>query len=124
MMYDSSLGGCLTALHSSCPDDVVKLTATPLMNVLPLSMWRTKSQELKVRSSASSNLHVMQAFGSSCETFFFVDLCSLLIWRLNCMEELLRCIYVCIFFLLRRLCAVLTNGLLELAHLIFGALSV
>ncbi|XP_058002257.1 serine/threonine-protein kinase ATR isoform X1 [Hevea brasiliensis] len=47
MMYDSSIGGCLTALHSSCPDDVVKLTAAHLMNVLPLSMYRTKSQELK-----------------------------------------------------------------------------
>ncbi|KAG7975717.1 hypothetical protein I3843_06G113400 [Carya illinoinensis] len=48
MAYDSSLGGCLNALHSSCSDDVVKLTAADLVNVFPQSMWRTKSQELKV----------------------------------------------------------------------------
>ncbi|XP_050231488.1 serine/threonine-protein kinase ATR isoform X2 [Mercurialis annua] len=48
LVYDSSIGGCLSVLHSSCHDDVVKLTATNLMKVFPLSMWRTKSQELKV----------------------------------------------------------------------------
>ncbi|XP_048234616.1 serine/threonine-protein kinase ATR isoform X1 [Ricinus communis] len=48
LVYDSSIAGCLTALHSSCPDDVVKLTAADLMNVFPWSMWRTKSQELKM----------------------------------------------------------------------------
>nr|XP_048336390.1 serine/threonine-protein kinase ATR-like isoform X3 [Ziziphus jujuba var. spinosa] len=47
-VYDSSLGGCLNALHSGCPDDVVKLTAADLVNVFPQSMRRTKSQELKV----------------------------------------------------------------------------
>lgn len=46
--YDSSLGGCLRALHSSCADDVVKLTAADLVNVFLQSMRRTKSQELKV----------------------------------------------------------------------------
>ncbi|GMJ02240.1 Ataxia telangiectasia-mutated and RAD3-related [Hibiscus trionum] len=46
--YDSSIGGCLRALHTSCPDDVVKLTAENLVNVFPRSMWRTKSMELKV----------------------------------------------------------------------------
>ncbi|CAK7329438.1 unnamed protein product [Dovyalis caffra] len=47
MAYDSSLGGCLNALHSSCPDAIVKLTAVDLIHVLPQSMQRTKSQELK-----------------------------------------------------------------------------
>ncbi|KAK8624063.1 hypothetical protein V6N13_065420, partial [Hibiscus sabdariffa] len=46
--YDSSIGGCLRAVHTSCPDDVVKLTAENLVNVFPRSMWRTKSMELKV----------------------------------------------------------------------------
>ncbi|XP_022748509.1 serine/threonine-protein kinase ATR-like isoform X3 [Durio zibethinus] len=46
--YDSSIGGCLRALHTSCPDDVVKLTAENLVYVFPNSMWRTKSTELKV----------------------------------------------------------------------------
>ncbi|KAJ0077184.1 hypothetical protein Patl1_35864 [Pistacia atlantica] len=46
--YDSSIGACLAALHSSCPDVVVKLTATALVTIFPQSMSRTKSQELKV----------------------------------------------------------------------------
>ncbi|XP_062086906.1 serine/threonine-protein kinase ATR isoform X2 [Humulus lupulus] len=48
MVYDSSLGGCLNALHSGCSDVVVKLTAADLVNVFPQSIRRTKSQELKV----------------------------------------------------------------------------
>jgi hypothetical protein len=48
MAYDSSLGGCLHALHSRCADDVVKLTAADLVTVFLQSLWRTKSQELKV----------------------------------------------------------------------------
>lgn len=47
-VYDSSIGDCLRALHTSCPDDVVKLTAENLVNVFCHSMWRTKSMELKV----------------------------------------------------------------------------
>ncbi|KAK4562116.1 hypothetical protein RGQ29_004827, partial [Quercus rubra] len=47
-VYDSSMGGCLNALYTSCADDVVKLTAAELVGVFPLSIWRTKSQELKV----------------------------------------------------------------------------
>ncbi|KAF3434772.1 hypothetical protein FNV43_RR21858 [Rhamnella rubrinervis] len=47
MVYDSSLGSCLNALHSGCPDDVVKLTAADLVNVFPQSIRRTESQELK-----------------------------------------------------------------------------
>ena len=42
------MGGCLNALHSSCADDVVKVTAAELVDVFPQSIWRTKSQELKV----------------------------------------------------------------------------
>ncbi|XP_065865824.1 serine/threonine-protein kinase ATR isoform X2 [Euphorbia lathyris] len=48
LVYDSSIAGCLSVLYSSCPDDVVKLTAADLMNVFSRSMWRTKSEELKV----------------------------------------------------------------------------
>ncbi|XVE93918.1 hypothetical protein REPUB_Repub01dG0235600 [Reevesia pubescens] len=48
LAYDSSIGGCLRALHTSCSDDVVKLTAENIVNVFPHSMWRTKSMELKV----------------------------------------------------------------------------
>lgn len=47
-VYDSSMGGCLNALHSSCADDVVKLTAAELVGVFHQSICRTKSQELKV----------------------------------------------------------------------------
>ncbi|XVE48802.1 hypothetical protein DITRI_Ditri01bG0031900 [Diplodiscus trichospermus] len=46
--YDSSIGCCLRALHASCPDDVIKLTAENIINVFPQTMWRTKSMELKV----------------------------------------------------------------------------
>ncbi|CAL9022861.1 unnamed protein product [Prunus brigantina] len=48
IIYDSSIGGCLDALHCSCPEDVVKLTAADLVDVFPHSMRSTKSQELKV----------------------------------------------------------------------------
>ncbi|PQQ14473.1 serine/threonine-protein kinase ATR isoform X1 [Prunus yedoensis var. nudiflora] len=48
IIYDSSIGGCLDALHCSCPEDVVKLTAADLVDVFPHSMSSTKSQELKV----------------------------------------------------------------------------
>ncbi|XP_031124475.1 serine/threonine-protein kinase ATR isoform X2 [Ipomoea triloba] len=46
-MYDSSMGGCLHLLHSRCPVDVVRSTATDLVNVFPQSLLRTRSQELK-----------------------------------------------------------------------------
>jgi len=48
MTYDSSLGVCLNTLHSSCPEDIVKLTATDLVGVFFGSLRRTKSQQLKV----------------------------------------------------------------------------
>ncbi|XP_061337449.1 serine/threonine-protein kinase ATR [Gastrolobium bilobum] len=48
MAYDSSMGICLNALYSSCPEDIIKLTAADLVSVFLQSMWRTKSQELKV----------------------------------------------------------------------------
>ena len=35
-------------LHSTCSDDVVKLTAADLINVFPRSILNTKSAELKV----------------------------------------------------------------------------
>ncbi|KAK2405514.1 Ataxia telangiectasia-mutated and RAD3 protein [Trifolium repens] len=46
--YDSSLGVCLNTLHSSCPEDIIKLTAADLIGVFFGSLWRTKSQQLKV----------------------------------------------------------------------------
>ncbi|GAU18055.1 hypothetical protein TSUD_51660, partial [Trifolium subterraneum] len=46
--YDSSLGVCLNTLHSSCPEDIVKLTAADLVGVFFGSLWRTKSHQLKV----------------------------------------------------------------------------
>nr|GEY65160.1 serine/threonine-protein kinase ATR [Tanacetum cinerariifolium] len=45
--YDSSLGGCLQTLYSSCADDVIKLTANDIINVFPVSMQKTGSPELK-----------------------------------------------------------------------------
>ncbi|KAL2537811.1 Serine/threonine-protein kinase ATR [Forsythia ovata] len=47
-VYDSSLGGCLHALHSSCPDDIVQSTATELVRIFPESLLKTSSLELKV----------------------------------------------------------------------------
>lgn len=49
------MGGCLHALHSSCPDEVIKLTAADLVNVFPRSMQTTRSHELKVNLVAASN---------------------------------------------------------------------
>ncbi|CAJ1977648.1 unnamed protein product [Sphenostylis stenocarpa] len=46
--YDSLMGICLNTLYSSCPEDIVKLTAADLVNVFLQSMGRTKSQQLKV----------------------------------------------------------------------------
>lgn len=55
MVYNSSLGGNLHAVHSGSPDDDIKLTAAELFNVFPQSMRRTKSQELKVALCITSN---------------------------------------------------------------------
>ncbi|KAL6952194.1 non-specific serine,threonine protein kinase [Sarracenia purpurea var. burkii] len=46
-IYDSSMGGCLHAVHSRCPDVVVKMTAADLVTVFPESIRRTRSPELK-----------------------------------------------------------------------------
>ncbi|XP_020211373.1 serine/threonine-protein kinase ATR isoform X2 [Cajanus cajan] len=48
MAYDSSIGICLNTLYSTCPDDIVKLTAADLVSVFLQSIWKTKSQQLKV----------------------------------------------------------------------------
>jgi len=48
MAYDLSMGICLNTLYSSCPEDIVKLTAADLVSVFLQSMGRTKSQQLKV----------------------------------------------------------------------------
>ncbi|KAG8368042.1 hypothetical protein BUALT_Bualt15G0004300 [Buddleja alternifolia] len=46
-VYDSSLGGCLQSLFSSCPDDVVRSTAAGIVRIFPESMLKTRSLELK-----------------------------------------------------------------------------
>ncbi|KAJ1436334.1 Zinc finger C2H2-type [Sesbania bispinosa] len=46
--YDSSMGICLNALYSSCPEDIVRLTAADLVSIFLKSMRKTKSQQLKV----------------------------------------------------------------------------
>ncbi|KAK7390797.1 hypothetical protein VNO78_18880 [Psophocarpus tetragonolobus] len=46
--YDSSIGICLNTLYSNCPEDIVKLTAADLVSVFLQSIWKTKSQQLKV----------------------------------------------------------------------------
>lgn len=48
--YDSSLGVCLNALYSSCPEDIVKLTAADLVSLFLQSTRSTKSQQLKVKT--------------------------------------------------------------------------
>lgn len=48
VVYDSSLGGCLQSLHSSCSDDVVRSTAADIVRIFPESMLKTRSLELKV----------------------------------------------------------------------------
>ncbi|OVA08868.1 Phosphatidylinositol 3-/4-kinase [Macleaya cordata] len=64
-IYDSCMGACLHVLHSSCPDDVVELTAGDLVNVFPHSLKNTESVELKVamcsayiRISKTCPLHI------------------------------------------------------------------
>ncbi|GMH13512.1 hypothetical protein Nepgr_015353 [Nepenthes gracilis] len=47
-IYDNSIGTCLHAVHSSCPDDVVKSTATEIVSVFYQSVLGTQSSELKV----------------------------------------------------------------------------
>ncbi|KAI3955847.1 hypothetical protein MKW98_006207 [Papaver atlanticum] len=47
-VYDSCMGACLNVLYSSCPDDVVELTAADLVNAFPESLINTDSRELKV----------------------------------------------------------------------------
>ncbi|KAI3880549.1 hypothetical protein MKX03_008813, partial [Papaver bracteatum] len=47
-VYDSRIGACLNLLYSSCPDDVVELTAGDLGNAFPESLKNTDSLEHKV----------------------------------------------------------------------------
>ncbi|KAL5707094.1 non-specific serine/threonine protein kinase [Ranunculus cassubicifolius] len=46
-VYDSSMGSCLHALHSSCSDDVVRFVAGDLVSVFPQALQSTESLELK-----------------------------------------------------------------------------
>ncbi|KAJ8766984.1 hypothetical protein K2173_012493 [Erythroxylum novogranatense] len=74
-VYDSTMGGCLDALHSSCPDDIVKLTAADLINVFPNSMSRTKSQELKI-----ALCRVYTRIARTCPSY---------VWRPECLMQML-----------------------------------
>ncbi|KAI3815576.1 hypothetical protein L1987_15248 [Smallanthus sonchifolius] len=75
--YDSSLGGCLQSLYSSCADDVIKLTAADLVSVFSESMQKTRSPDLKaalcgayVRIAKLCPLHIWKP-----ESLFYI-LCS------------------------------------------------
>ncbi|OWM80452.1 serine/threonine-protein kinase ATR isoform X2 [Punica granatum] len=46
-VYDTCIGNCLEAFHTNCPDEVVMQTAVDLVSVFPLSVCKTRSQELK-----------------------------------------------------------------------------
>ncbi|XP_056170175.1 serine/threonine-protein kinase ATR isoform X3 [Syzygium oleosum] len=56
--YDASIGNCLDALHPYCPDDVVRYTASELISVFPLSVFRTRSSELKEKQGRSIVLDI------------------------------------------------------------------
>ncbi|XP_007041728.2 PREDICTED: serine/threonine-protein kinase ATR isoform X1 [Theobroma cacao] len=84
-VYDSSIGDCLRALHTSCPDDVVKLTAENLVNVFCHSMWRTKSMELKV---------------ALCTAYIRISkTCPPHIWRPECLINVLCCPEPCVLLM-------------------------
>ncbi|XP_056170174.1 serine/threonine-protein kinase ATR isoform X2 [Syzygium oleosum] len=93
--YDASIGNCLDALHPYCPDDVVRYTASELISVFPLSVFRTRSSELKV---ALCNAYVRIA-----------KICPPYIWRpdyliqMICSPEpcflLIRCLQVALSIL-------------------------
>ncbi|KAI3441185.1 Non-specific serine/threonine protein kinase [Psidium guajava] len=96
-VYDASIGNCLDALHPYCPDDVVRCTASELISVFPLSVFRTRSPELKV---ALCNAYVRIA-----------KICPPHIWRpdylfqMICSPEpcflLIRCLQVAVSILSR-----------------------
>ncbi|KAK6916768.1 UME domain [Dillenia turbinata] len=75
MAYDTSMAGCLHALHSNCAEDIVKLTASDLVAVFPRSMWSTKSHELKVALS-SAYIRIARC-------------CPPHIWRPDCLVQML-----------------------------------
>jgi serine/threonine-protein kinase ATR len=47
--YDFSMGACLRALHSSCPDYIVESTAVDIVNILEKAVKTSKSAELQVQ---------------------------------------------------------------------------
>ncbi|KZV39346.1 serine/threonine-protein kinase ATR [Dorcoceras hygrometricum] len=52
-VYDSSLAGCLHALHSGSPDEIVMSTAADLVRIFPESLLKTRSLELKAALSSA-----------------------------------------------------------------------
>ncbi|XP_051147175.1 serine/threonine-protein kinase ATR isoform X2 [Andrographis paniculata] len=74
-VYDSSLGGCLQSLHSSCPEHVVRSTAAEILYIFPESMLKTSSLELK---AGLCNAYIR-----------IVKTCPPYLWRPECLISLL-----------------------------------
>ncbi|KAI3834279.1 hypothetical protein MKX03_030086 [Papaver bracteatum] len=74
-VYDSCMGICLHVLYSSCPDDVVELTAGDLVNVFPESLKNTDSLDLKVA--------MCSAYVRICKT------CPVHIWKPESLVDML-----------------------------------
>lgn len=70
-VYDSSLGGCLHALHSASPDEIVRSTAADLVRIFPESLLKTRSMELKA---------------SLCSAYVRIaKMCPLQFWKPECL---------------------------------------
>lgn len=90
--YDSSIGSCLHAIHSSCPDDIVKLTASDLIAVFPESMQKTRSPELK---DALCNVYIRIA--KSCPPDIWrPELLMYLLHSSNASFELVDCLRIAV----------------------------
>ncbi|KAI3970229.1 hypothetical protein MKW92_002026 [Papaver armeniacum] len=61
-VYYSCMGACLNILYSTCPDDVVELTAGDLVNAFPESLKNTDSLEHKVNMLGNSLIGVDNKF--------------------------------------------------------------
>uniref|UniRef100_A0A7N0U878 Serine/threonine-protein kinase ATR n=1 Tax=Kalanchoe fedtschenkoi TaxID=63787 RepID=A0A7N0U878_KALFE len=95
MTYDSSLGGCLHVIHSSCSNEVVKLTAADLVSIFPRTMLRTKSHDLKV-----ALCKVYSRIATLCPPHIWMpeSLVQLLYHRESC-SQLINCFQVALYIL-------------------------
>ncbi|TVU07548.1 hypothetical protein EJB05_40909, partial [Eragrostis curvula] len=73
--YDFSMGACLCALHSSCPDYIVESTAADIVNVFERAVNTSKSAELQV------------AMYTAYERI--IELCSPQVWKPEILLKLL-----------------------------------